>query len=124
MSNHNKKTVVIGASPRPYRYSHSAVVELNRFGHDVVAIGLRKEKIGSTPILTGFPKIEDVDTVTLYIGEKNQPPYYQYILEELKPRRIIMNPGAENDELRSLAQEKGIEVVENCTLMMLAHGMY
>ena len=119
-----KKSVVIGASPRPFRYSYTAVMELNRFGHDVTAIGLREEKIGTIPIQTGFPHIEDVDTVTLYIGAKNQPPYYDYILKQLKPKRLIMNPGAENNELKALATEKQIDVVENCTLMMLAHGMY
>lgn len=119
-----KNTVVIGASPRPYRYSHTAVVELQRFGHPVTAIGLREAKIGNVPIETGFPKIENVHTVTLYIGPRNQPSYYDYILNQLLPSRIIMNPGAENDELITLAREKQIEVVENCTLMMLAHGMY
>jgi predicted CoA-binding protein len=124
LQNQRKKTVVIGASPRPFRYSHSAVVELARFGHEVTAIGLREDKIGSIPIQTGFPLIDKVDTVTLYVGRKNQPPYYDYILTALKPQRIIMNPGTENDELKVMAIKKGIEVVENCTLMMLAHGMY
>lgn len=119
-----RKTVVIGASPRPYRYSHSAVVELQRSGHPVIAIGLREESIGTVPILTGFPEVEDVHTVTLYVGPKKQPHYYDYILRRLAPKRIIMNPGTENDELISMAKEKDIEVVENCTLMMLAYGMY
>lgn len=124
LTNHNKKSVVIGASTRPNRYSYAAVKELNRFGHPVTAIGLQEEKIGSIPIQTGFPVVANVDTVTLYVGAHNQPTYYDYILNRLKPRRIIMNPGAENDELKALATEKKIEVVENCTLMMLAHGMY
>ncbi len=124
MNQIGKNTVVIGASPRPYRYSHTAVRELQRFGHPVTAIGLREDQIGNIPILTGFPDVEKVHTVTLYVGPKKQPQYYDYILKQLAPRRIIMNPGAENNELLAMAEEKNIEVVENCTLMMLAHGMY
>jgi len=90
----------------------------------VIAVGLREEMIGTIPIQTGFPEAKDVDTITLYVGPRNQPPYYDYILNRLSPKRIIMNPGTENDALYALAREKKIEVVENCTLMMLAHGMY
>ncbi len=124
LDHQSKKTVVIGASPRPFRYSYAAVTELSRFGHNVTAIGLREEQIGKTPIQTGFPIVENVDTVTLYIGPRNQPPYYDYILNRLKPKRLIMNPGTENNELKVLATEKKIDVVENCTLMMLANGIY
>ena len=124
LTEQGKKTVVIGASPRPFRYSHTAVIELQRFGHPVTAIGLREEKIGSVPIQTGYPDVKNVHTVTLYVGPRNQPPYYDYIFNQLLPERIIMNPGTENDELATMAREKQIEVVENCTLMMLAHGMY
>ena len=124
LTEQGKKTGVIAASPRPYRYLHTAVVELQRFGHPVTAIGLREEKIGNVIIKTGYPKIENVHTVSLYVGPQNQPPYYDYILKLLIPKRIIMNPGTENDELAKLAREKKIEVVENCTLMMLAHGMF
>jgi hypothetical protein len=43
---------------------------------------------------------------------------------ELKPKRIIFNPGAENDELASMAAKKGIQPVEACTLVMLATNQY
>ena len=66
---------------------------------------------------------KDVDTVTLYLNPLNQKEYYDYILS-LKPRRIIFNPGAENDELAKLAGGKGILPVEACTLVMLATNQY
>jgi hypothetical protein len=42
----------------------------------------------------------------------------------LNPSRIIFNPGAENQELESIAKEKGIEVVRNCTLILLDYGLF
>lgn len=118
-----KKTVVIGASANPERYSYEAVARLNRKGHPVVAVGLKKGMIGSTPVHDDRPAEKDVDTVSLYVGAKNQPVYYDYILN-LNPKRIIFNPGAENPELKSLAADKGIEVLEACTLVMLSIGNY
>lgn len=117
-------SVVIGASEKPYRYSHAAVHQLRRHGFEVVAIGRRPGRIDDTEIVTGFPKTGHVHTVTLYIGPRHQPPYYDYILKELKPRRVIFNPGTENPELFALCRHSGIEPVENCTLMMLNYGVF
>jgi len=116
--------VVIGASSNPVRYSNTAVRELIGHGFPVEAIGVRNEKIGETEIQTGFPEIEDVHTVTLYVGPQNQPQYSDYILNRLKPKRIIFNPGTENDVFEEMAEARGIEVVKNCTLMMLNYGIY
>jgi hypothetical protein len=41
-----------------------------------------------------------------------------------RPRRIIMNPGAENPDLARRAEAAGIEVVEGCTLVMLRPGRF
>jgi len=99
-------------------------MQLHRFGIPVIALGLREAAIGEINIITGFPEIENVHTVTLYVGPQNQPVYYDYILYSIKPKRIIFNPGTENDEFSNSAKKQNIEVVENCTLMMLAHGEY
>jgi hypothetical protein len=63
-----------------------------------------------------------VHTITLYLNPQNQKEYYDYILS-LQPRRIIFNPGTENDELEKQAQKAGIETVEGCTLVMLGRGI-
>ena len=118
-----KKTVVISASLKPYKYSNKAVCLLSDNKHEVVAIGAKKGKIKNIDVLMGKVPIEGVDTVTLYLSAKRQVEYYDYILG-LKPNRIIMNPGAENDELRELAEKDHIEVVEHCTLIMLNMGTY
>lgn len=118
-----KKTVVIGASPNAERYSYKAVVKLQEHQHPVVAVGIRDGEISGLNILKGKPTIENVDTVTLYLGAKTQPEYYDYIFS-LNPKRIIFNPGAENKELKKLADKKGIITVEACTLVMLSVGNY
>jgi predicted CoA-binding protein len=118
-----KKTVVIGATTNPDRYAYRATVSLQRHGHPVVGVGLKEGDINGSPILKGEPDIDSVDTVTMYVGTRNQGPLYNYILS-LKPKRIIFNPGTENDELERMASEKGIECVNGCTLVMLSVGMY
>lgn len=119
----SKKTLVIGASMNPVRYSYLAINRLLAHQHPVVAIGLREGTVSNVPILINRPLIEDVDTVTLYLNPKNQVPYYDYIIS-LKPRRIIFNPGTENEELQELAMQNGIETIEACTLVLLATGQY
>lgn len=118
-----KKTLVIGASLKPDRFAHRAVLDLQGSGYPVRAIGLREGKIGRVQVETGRPAIEDVHTVTMYIGKKKQTQFYEYILS-LQPERIIFNPGTENVEFRKMAKESGIETVESCTLMMLFYGNY
>lgn len=119
----SKKTLVLGASLKPERYSNIATKRLTNHGHEVVPIGLREGEIEGISILKGTPEIEGVDTVTLYMNPKRQQPYYDYILS-LKPKRIIFNPGTENPELVALAQAKGIEAEIACTLVMLATDVY
>lgn len=117
-----KKTVVIGASSNPSRYAFVATNRLKSAGHEVIPVGLREGKIGETSILTGFPELEGVDTVTLYVGPKHQDYWKDYIFS-LNPQRVIFNPGTESDFEQEL-EEKGIEAEEACTLVLLSTGGY
>ena len=92
-------------------------------GVDVVPVGRRAGLIQGVDILTDFPPIKDVDTVTLYIGPDHQAPWIDYIWS-LEPKRIIFNPGTENQDLRDEATKRGIEVLDACTLVMLAIDNY
>jgi uncharacterized protein len=118
-----KKTLVLGASDNPQRYSYLAVNRLRSKGHPVVAIGRKQTTVGDVAIGTEKKEFPDVDTVTLYLNPKLQTEYYNYILA-LHPRRIIFNPGAENPELEQLAKDNGIQPIEACTLVMLSTGQY
>jgi len=117
------KTLVLGASPKPERYSFKAANMLLKYGHPVVAIGAREAMLGETKILSGMPQIDHIDTITMYLGPQNQVGFYNYILD-LKPRRIIFNPGTHNPDLIILAKEKGIEIIEECTLVLLSNGNF
>lgn len=118
-----KKTLVLGASPNPSRYSYLAMNRLKAHRHPVVAVGRREAEVAGISIAKSPVVEEGVDTVTLYLNPTHQKEYYNYILN-LHPKRIIFNPGTENPELMKMARENGIEPVVACTLVMLATGQY
>ncbi len=119
----NKKTLVLGASDNPNRYSYLALHSLRSKGHDVIGIGRHAGTVADVEITTEQQEIKDIDTVTLYLNPTHQQMYYNYILS-LRPKRIIFNPGTENDELEKLALEHNIQPIEACTLVMLSTGQY
>lgn len=121
--NNLKKTLVLGASENPERYSNKAIKMLRAHGHDVVAIGRRPGKVEDVGIIKDTPNIESLDTVTMYLNAQHQQEYYDYIISQ-KPKRIVFNPGAENPELKKLAESHGIKPMEACTLVLLATGQY
>jgi uncharacterized protein len=118
-----KKTLVLGASDNPARYSYLAIKRLVAHQHPVVAVGRKDTKVGDIKIFKDHVAEGGIDTVTLYLNPKNQVEYYDYILN-LKPKRIIFNPGTENDHLIAKAKENNIEPVIGCTLVMLSTGQY
>lgn len=118
-----KKTLVLGASENPARYSNKAITRLREHNQPVVAIGRKKGKVEDVEITTDQQPLTDINTVTLYLNPDNQKPYYDYIIS-LKPKRIIFNPGTENEELERLAIKEGINVLEACTLVMLGTGQF
>jgi predicted CoA-binding protein len=118
-----KKTLVIGASLNPSRYSNMAINRLRSYGHEVVAVGLKPGLVDDVSIVTGMPEFTGIDTVTMYMRAERQEPLLNYILS-LHPKRIIFNPGAENEVLVKLANQNGIVPIEACTLVMLSTGQY
>jgi predicted CoA-binding protein len=118
-----KKTVVLGASPNPVRFSHKAVKSLLRHDQEVVALGFREGLIDEEEIQVGMPPIEGVDTVSIYIGSSRQSDYYDYIIS-LKPKRVIFNPGTVNPEFMGRLKREGIEPVAECMLVLLNEGEY
>ena len=117
------KTLVIGASENPERYSNMCIRRLKQHGHEVNALGLREGEVNGVKIEKARIAFKDIDTVTLYLNPSRQKELYDYILS-LHPRRIIFNPGTENPELEEKAEAKGIETIEACTLVMLSIGNF
>ena len=118
-----KKTLILGASDNPRRYSNLAAHRLRDAGHPIVNVGIKKGIVAGAEIEKPEKIHADIDTITLYVGSQNQDELYDYILNT-KPKRIIFNPGTENPVLEELAGQQGIETIEACTLVMLATGQY
>ncbi|MBU2998056.1 CoA-binding protein [Cellulophaga baltica] len=117
------KTLVIGASLKPERYSNIAVKRLVENSIKTEAYGLKEGKIGSVQIKTNFTDLQNIHTVTLYLNPKRQVYIYDDILN-LKPKRVIFNPRTENVEFYNLLEKQGIEVEVACTLVLLATNQY
>lgn len=120
-----KKTLIVGATPNVARYANIAAERLTENQYEIVPVGIKKGEVYGKTILPikKHPVIKDVHTITLYLGARHQPEYYEYLLS-LKPTRIIFNPGTENEEFMAMAKAQGIEVVAGCTLVMLSVGNY
>ncbi|MFO7573919.1 MAG: CoA-binding protein [Bacteroidales bacterium] len=120
-----KTTLVLGASPNPNRFAYKAIRSLQRRNIPVVAIGRRDVDVDETfRIRKGKPEgIGRIHTVTLYMNARFQAEYYDYIVK-LEPERLIFNPGTTNPELVEIARKAGIEVIEDCLLVMLNNGKF
>ncbi|WP_341227142.1 CoA-binding protein [uncultured Arcticibacterium sp.] len=118
-----KKTLILGASTNPTRYSYLAANRLAKHKHPITLLGIKKGEVAGATIQNSTNGIEHIHTVTMYLGERNQLQYEDFLLN-LKPKRVIFNPGAENPSLMKRLQEQGVETLEACTLVMLGTGQF
>ena len=115
---------VLGASPKPDRYAHRAMEMLREYGHRAIPVNPAFPEILGEKCYGSVTEVpEQIDTVTVYLGKSRSDPLINAIVET-KPRRIILNPGAENPDLTAEAEKRDIEVVEGCTLVMLRSGTF
>jgi uncharacterized protein len=119
----NKKTLVLGASAKPEKYSFKAISLLVEKGHSVLAIGQNSGEVAGIKIQTKAIPIKNIDTITLYLNPKRQRDYYNYIVEA-KPKRVVFNPGTENLELYQLLELNAIKTEVACTLVLLTTNQY
>ncbi len=116
--------VVLGASPKPDRYSNQAVRQLLAYGHHVLPVHPVCETIHGQMCYRQLADIKEaVDTLTVYVGENKSTLLLDDIIQ-LNPKRIIINPGAENTMMEQRAQRHEIEVIRSCTLVMLQMGEF
>ena len=115
----NETVVVLGASPKPERYSNQAVRALVEHGHRVIPVHPLLKKIAGVAVVPALSSVKDpVNTLTLYVGPERGKELLQDMIN-LGPDRVIMNPGTESDELEEELNAKGIAVLRACTLVML-----
>ncbi|RME31093.1 MAG: CoA-binding protein [Candidatus Zixiibacteriota bacterium] len=113
------RVAVLGASPKEDRYSFKAVKMLAEHGHKPIPVHPAGHVVNGIKALTSLDEIDQpVDTLTVYVNPKISSGELDRILK-LRPRRVIFNPGAENEELAGKLEEAGIEVVRACTLVLL-----
>jgi len=118
-----KKTLVVGASLNPDRYSFKAINALRKAGHPVVAFGLKEGLVADVNIQKEWQFTADIDTVTMYVNPQRQVELYDKIIA-LQPKRVIFNPGTENPEFESLLATNKIETEQACTLVLLSIDQY
>ena len=118
-----KKTLILGATAETNRYAYLAAQRLKSHGHEFIPVGRKKGEVLGQTIINDRPVFENVDTIALYINPQNQLNEYKYILS-LNPKRVIFNPGTENEELEEILVKNGIEPVIGCTLVMLSVGTF
>ncbi|MDD3148792.1 MAG: CoA-binding protein [Candidatus Riflebacteria bacterium] len=119
-----ERVVVLGASPNPERYSYKAVNMLLEYGHEVVPVHPVADKIENIPVTARLNMVTGpVDTLTLYLSPDTLTPLENDMVN-LKPGRIIFNPGTENPVLMENLRKRGMNIVEACTLVLLRTGQF
>jgi len=115
---------VLGASDKAGRYSHKAVRMLREKGHTPFPVHPALRMVDGMPVSASLRAIPTpIHTITVYLSVRNQQPIADEILNS-GARRIIFNPGAENPELEEKLRQKGVEVFQACTLVLLATGQF
>lgn len=117
------KVLVYGASTNPSRYAYIATELLLQHGHEVSLVGIKKGEVFGLTIQQDQPLLEEIDTVTLYVGPANQEGLLEYLIS-LSPRRVIFNPGTESPGLERELENAGIQTEEACTLVLLHTGQF
>jgi len=118
-----KTTLVFGASLNPNRYSYLAINKLLAKQIETVAFGPKIGDVSGVKISSNLKDFQNIHTITLYLNEKRQKEYYEQIIQ-MKPKRVIFNPGTENPEFYKILSSNEIEVEVACTLVLLATDQY
>jgi damage-control phosphatase, subfamily I len=110
---------VLGASSNPERYSYKALALLKSKGYKVMPVHPALSEILGEPVCR---KLSDVpsplDTLTVYVPAERSSVLREDIFR-LQPRRVIFNPGTENQVLAEELRSRGIEALNACTIVML-----
>lgn len=118
-----KTTLVFGASLNPNRYSSLAINRLMEKQIQTMAFGPKIGNVSGVQISSSLEDFQNIHTITLYLNKKKQKAYYEQIIQ-MKPKRVIFNPGTENPEFYKILENNEIEVEVACTLVLLATDQY
>lgn len=119
-----ENVAILGASDNEDRYSYKALQLLQQYHHQVFPVHPSLQVIERCRV---FPHLKDIsariDTLTVYVRSEVSKNLGDEIIQ-LKPRRVIFNPGAENSALASRLEKAGILVENACTLVLLRTNQF
>ncbi len=119
-----KNTLIIGASHKKTRFSNKAMHMLMEHGHKVFLYHPKIAEIEGIPVVQDLSEVVNkIDTVTLYVRPELLKAMTDEVLS-IRPKRIIFNPGTEDQDLMEGFRQAGIEVFEACTVVMLQADEY
>ena len=119
-----EKVAVVGASPKPDRYSNKAIRMLAEYNHTPIPVAPVHKTIEGYDVYESLAQITPpIDTVTLYLGPARQESVINEIIK-LAPGRVIFNPGTENPEAKERLESASIQVIDACTLVLLKTNQF
>jgi len=117
-------TLILGASENPQRFSNRAQKKLLQLGHSVILVNPKGGSIDNHSCLKSLSEVKQaIDVITVYINPSHIAGELSKILA-LNPKRVIFNPGSESTEVAEVLKKNGIQIIEDCTLIMLDAGRY
>lgn len=111
--------VILGASPKAIRYANMAQHLLMAKGYQITPVHPMLSEIDGLAVVNKLADVpQPVHTLTLYVGSARLEEMVGEILQ-LRPQRVIFNPGTETQTLQQALEAQGCECVTGCTLVML-----
>lgn len=115
---------VLGASPKPERYSNKAVKMLLENGYKVAPVHPQAQQIEGLDVYKSLSDItEKIHTVTIYVSGDALKALSDEIVK-VAPERVIFNPGTEDEQIEKLCAQNNIKTVDSCTLVMLRTSQF
>ena len=118
-----ERVAVLGASPKPDRYANRAQRLLTAHGHEVLPVNPALDAVEgvTTVALEALP--EGLETVTVYLGRARMLPLVDAVAARA-PKRVILNPGADDPVVVQALETAGLRVQLACTLVLLDSGRF
>lgn len=113
------KVAILGASDKPNRYAHRAMLRLEAHGHQTFLVNPNLDEVEGRPVYKDLASIpEKIHTIAMYVNSAISTSLEKDI-KDLQAKRIIFNPGSENRSLYPSLSESGTNVEEACVLVLL-----
>lgn len=121
---HNQQVIILGASHKPDRYAYQALTLLREHNYAVVPVHPTRKSIAGMAVIAALEQApHGAYSLTIYVNPARGLAAAETIVN-IKPKRVIFNPGTESPELQQILTDAGIDWVADCTLEMLRQGRF